>query len=104
MHRVVAGLAPAEPGYRRLRVAPRPGGGLRHAEARHVTPYGTAAVGWSLADGELVVRFTVPVGATAEVDVPGLEPAVVGHGEHEVRVPAQAPASPEVDARTTSVG
>ncbi|MGF0118638.1 glycoside hydrolase family 78 protein [Promicromonospora sp. Marseille-Q5078] len=104
MHRVVAGLAPAEPGYRRLRVAPRPGGGLTHAEARHVTPYGTAAVAWSLADGELVVRFTVPVGATAEVDVPGLEPAVVGHGEHEVRAPAQAPASPEVDARTTSVG
>ena len=41
MHRTVAGLAPAEPGYRVLRVAPRPGGGLTHASARHETPYGS---------------------------------------------------------------
>ena len=34
LHRVVAGLAPAEPGYRKLLVRPRPGGGLTHAE-RH---------------------------------------------------------------------
>jgi len=104
MHRVVAGLAPAEPGYRRLRVAPRPGGGLTRAQARHVTPYGTAEVGWSLADGELVVRCTVPVGTTAEVDVPGLEPTVVGHGEHELRVPVQAPVPSEAGAPVTSVG
>lgn len=87
MHRVVAGLAPAEPGYRRLRVAPRPGGGLTSAEARHLTPYGEAAVSWELTDAELVVHLSVPVGTAAEVDVPGLDPHVVGHGHHEVRVP-----------------
>ncbi|MFE5038671.1 hypothetical protein [Streptomyces sp. NPDC056683] len=31
MHRTVAGLASAEPGYRRLRVERRPGGGPTHA-------------------------------------------------------------------------
>ncbi|MFE5335044.1 glycoside hydrolase family 78 protein [Isoptericola sp. NPDC056573] len=90
LHRVVAGLAPLEPGYRTFRVAPRPGGGLTHASARHVTPYGTAEVAWRIEDGadgeELVVRCVVPVGTTAELDVPGAPPAVVGHGEHEVRV------------------
>ncbi|WP_281251995.1 hypothetical protein [Krasilnikoviella flava] len=40
----------------------------------------------------------------AELDLPGRAPSVVGHGVHEVRVGAQAPASPAVEARTTSVG
>ncbi|MEL7978076.1 glycoside hydrolase family 78 protein [Isoptericola sp. F-RaC21] len=94
LHRVVAGLAPLEPGYRTFRVAPRPGGGLIRAQARHVTPYGTAEVAWRIEDGELVVRCVVPVGTTAELDVPGLEPAVLGHGRHEVRAPAARPESP----------
>jgi alpha-L-rhamnosidase len=88
LHRVVAGLAPAEPGYRRIRVAPRPGGGLTSASARHLTPYGEAAVGWELAPDALVVRVTVPVGSTAELDLPGGGPVrELGHGQHEVRVP-----------------
>src|SRR5205823_4185399 len=41
MHRVVGGLAPA-PGYRRLMVAPRPGGKLSAARTTHLTPYGRA--------------------------------------------------------------
>jgi len=44
LHRTVAGLAPGAPGYRRLVVAPRPGGGLTHAAASHETPYGRADV------------------------------------------------------------
>ena len=31
MHRVIGGVAPAEPGYRTVRVAPRPGGGITWA-------------------------------------------------------------------------
>ncbi len=38
IHRTVAGLAPAEPGYRRLLIRPRPGGGLTWARAEHDTP------------------------------------------------------------------
>ena len=34
LHRTVGGLAPLEPGYRRFRVAPRPGGGLTSAETQ----------------------------------------------------------------------
>lgn len=94
LHRSVAGLAPAAPGYRRLRVAPRPGGGLTHASARHLTPYGEASVGWRIADGELVVRAVVPVGVRADVELPGVR-AEVGHGEHSWRVPwAESAAAP----------
>ncbi|MFI0733614.1 glycoside hydrolase family 78 protein [Streptomyces sp. NPDC021225] len=88
LHRTVAGLAPAEPGYRRLRVAPRPGGGLTHAEARLRTPYGTAEVSWTLSDGELTVRALVPPNTTAEVVPPdGGDVVEVGSGRHTWTVP-----------------
>ncbi|MEN0022831.1 MAG: glycoside hydrolase family 78 protein [Microbacterium sp.] len=82
MHRVVAGLAPDAPGYRRIRVAPRPGGGLTSASARHRTPFGMAEVSWRVADGILHVTAEIPVGATAVLDLPGCSPEEVGHGVH----------------------
>ncbi len=51
LHRSVAGLAPAAPGYRRIAIHPVPGGGLTFARARHRTPYGMASVEWRLLDG-----------------------------------------------------
>ncbi|MEV0621395.1 family 78 glycoside hydrolase catalytic domain [Nonomuraea sp. NPDC050404] len=83
LHRTVAGLAPAEPGYRRLHIAPRPGGDLTHASARLDTPYGEAAVSWSIAEETLTVRATVPPGTTALVDLPRDAPREVGPGTHE---------------------
>ena len=71
MHRVVAGLAPAAPGYRRLRIAPQPPRrGLTTASARLDTPYGEASSAWTLDDGMLRLAVAVPVGATAEVVLP----------------------------------
>src|SRR5689334_2547698 len=48
LHRRVAGLAPAAPGYRRLRVAPQPLPGLTCAAATLDTPYGLASTQWSI--------------------------------------------------------
>ena len=87
LHRTVAGLAPAEPGYRRLRLAPRPGGGLTSASARHRTPYGLAAVSWQLADGHLSVEATVPANTTATVALPGQESFEVGSGSYRWNIP-----------------
>ena len=61
MHRVIGGLAPAAPGYRRLRVAPVPGGGLTWARTAHETPYGRAEVAWRLTD-EFRLDVVVPPG------------------------------------------
>lgn len=82
MHRRLAGLAPAEPGYRRLRIAPVPVDGLEHVEFRHETPYGLAAAGWERVDGAVRVHATVPTGTSAEVELPGREPFTVESGEH----------------------
>jgi alpha-L-rhamnosidase len=83
MHRILAGLAPAAPGYRRLRVAPRPGGHLSSAAATHESPYGRAEVAWTL-DGEtFTLDVNVPPNADAEISLPdGSAPVEVGSGQH----------------------
>ncbi|HKU11123.1 MAG TPA: family 78 glycoside hydrolase catalytic domain [Sinomonas sp.] len=94
LHRVVAGLSPAAPGYREIRFAPRPGGRLTSASARQITPYGEAAISWVLADGQLEVSMTVPVGTRATFDTIGHDPEDLGPGAHHrsIRVLHGAPA------------
>ncbi|MFC8798628.1 family 78 glycoside hydrolase catalytic domain [Promicromonospora sp. NPDC057138] len=96
LHRTVAGLAPAAPGYRKLRVAPVPIVGLDRAATRFETPYGTAEAGWEARDGQIVVRAVVPANASAVVVLPGGRDDAdgaagdqidVGSGEHEWTVP-----------------
>ena len=82
LHRVVAGIAPATPGYREILFRPRPGGRLTSASAAHETPYGRAEIAWSVANSELTVDVTVPTGTTATVDLPGREPRMVSSGRH----------------------
>ena len=84
LHRRVAGLAPAEPGYRRLHVEPLPGPGLDWARSRHDTPYGTAEAGWRRDGGSITVSAVVPANATATIVLPdGTPPFEVGSGSHE---------------------
>ncbi|GAQ52645.1 family 78 glycoside hydrolase catalytic domain [Streptomyces acidiscabies] len=98
MHRQVAGLAPAAPGYRKILVRPRPWGALTSASARHLTPYGEADVDWERADGEFRLDVRVPVGASAEVHLPGgADPILVGQGWHQWVVPD--PAGPSAGPR-----
>jgi alpha-L-rhamnosidase len=83
MHRTVAGLAPLEPGYRRILVAPQPGGGLTWAEAALDTPHGRAAVRWDEDAAGLRVRVEVPDGAEAVLRLPGREDETLVPGIHD---------------------
>lgn len=82
MHRTVAGLAPMEPGYRRILFAPRPGGGITSADAALETPNGRAAISWRIDRGELTAELVVPDGADAVVRLPGAPEETVGPGIH----------------------
>ncbi|WP_231563005.1 family 78 glycoside hydrolase catalytic domain [Microbacterium mangrovi] len=98
LHRVVAGLAPAAPGYRQLRVAPQPPRrGLTSASARLRTPYGTAESAWVLDGGALQLTVRVPVGVTAEVVLPSGAQHTVRHGEHRFTEPFEV----DQDAQVT---
>ncbi len=82
MHRSVGGLAPLEPGYRRILVAPQPGGGLTWARASLETPHGLAAVRWDLDGADLQVEITVPEGTEAVLRLPGRDDETLGAGTH----------------------
>ncbi|OLF07047.1 alpha-L-rhamnosidase [Actinophytocola xinjiangensis] len=92
LHRGVAGLAPAAPGYRAILIRPTPTRQLDFASATHHTPYGQAHASWRRTGDQLTVLATVPVGATATVHLPG-EPArrIVGPGRYEWRLPDPTP-------------
>lgn len=95
LHRTVAGLTVAEAGWRRLRIAPVPGGDLTWAKAVHDTPYGRAEAGWRIEGDTLVVETVVPPNTRADVHLPdGCAPFEIGSGRHTFRRPYAAPPWP----------
>ncbi len=85
LHHYVAGLQLVEPGYRRVRVAPRPGGGITRARTHHDSPFGRFEVDWSLEGGTGLLVSTIPDGTQAEIHLPdGIEERV-GPGTHHHR-------------------
>jgi alpha-L-rhamnosidase len=91
LHRVVAGLAPAAPGYATIRIEPRPLAGFDFAEARHRSPYGEASVRWDRTATGVEVAAVVPPNTTAEVVLPDGRQSVVGSGRHTWSVELAAP-------------
>ncbi|KQP54724.1 family 78 glycoside hydrolase catalytic domain [Agreia sp. Leaf283] len=82
MHRDLVGLAPAEPGYRRVIVAPKPIAGVEWAKAEYDSPHGRIAVGWNRDGDSIVVDITLPPGVTADVSVGDLDVRVAAGVHH----------------------
>jgi alpha-L-rhamnosidase len=70
MHRTVAGIAPLEPGYGKVLLAPRPGGDLTWAAASLETRHGLVAIRWERSADELVVETTLPEAVTGVLSLP----------------------------------
>jgi alpha-L-rhamnosidase len=100
MHRSLAGLAPASPGYRNILVAPRPLPGFDFARTSHETPYGLASTGWTRTEhGMIEVEAVIPPNTAAEVWLPGSREFIrVGSGSHRWSVKAEAAAPAPGDA------
>lgn len=83
MYRTIAGINPDPdaPGYKRIVIAPHPGGNLSYAKASIETMYGTVASGWTIKDGMMTVDVTVPPNATATVVLPGAAGKQVNEGK-----------------------
>jgi len=69
MYQNIGGISldPAAPGYRRSRIAPRPGAGLTSARASLETLYGPLTSAWRLEQDRFVLDLTVPANTSAEV-------------------------------------
>jgi alpha-L-rhamnosidase len=103
LHRVVAGLAPAAPGYHRLSIAPQPLPGLDWASTTHETPYGRASVEWRREDGRISITATVPANASAAVRLPDGREFDVAAGRHHWTVDAQPEPAPVRMTASTSL-
>lgn len=83
IHRTIGGIAPAAPGYRRIRIAPVTRGPLSHAWCRLDTPYGTAEVRWVRNGPQTAIDMRVPANVTAEFVPPdGGDTVTLGSGKH----------------------
>ena len=77
LYRSVGGVAPASPGYQKVLIAPKPGGGLTTATSDLTTAYGQTRSSWTKSGSTLTLQVTVPPNATATVRVPAGSAAAV---------------------------
>lgn len=97
MYRNIGGIAPLQPGYKEIGVAPVPGGNLTHASARLESPYGRIEVAWQRKEGGLQTNIEVPVNTRARFVFPAAgarvlrdgQPLRIADGVEDIAVDAQ---------------
>jgi alpha-L-rhamnosidase len=83
MHRTIGGLAPLEPGYDRVLVAPAPGGDLTWANTSLETRHGVVEVRWRRDDdGRVTVETSLPEGVTGVLRLQGRPDTDLPSGTH----------------------
>lgn len=83
----LAGIAPSEPGYRRIDLRPGLGSGLDSASATVGTPHGTASISWRKQFAEVEIGAFVPEGTSARLHVAGSSTQELPCGTHTIKVP-----------------
>ncbi|VUC32982.1 unnamed protein product [Clonostachys rosea] len=86
MHQVIGGLAPQEPGWKKILVAPVPGGGLTKANCTYLSPYGFINSQWWIEDG-FHLNVEVPPNSKAHVVLPNGDEFDVLSGSHDFHDP-----------------
>ncbi|KAM0329115.1 hypothetical protein ACHAQA_004410 [Verticillium albo-atrum] len=83
MHEVIGGLAPEQPGWRVVRVAPVPGGGITSAQAKYLSAYGVVSTSWFIDSDGFTLEVHIPPNTQAVVSMPnGGEVKRIGSGYH----------------------
>jgi alpha-L-rhamnosidase len=72
MYKTMAGLNPdpAAPGYKKIIIAPKPGGGITSAAAELETQYGKVRSAWKIEGGKMMLDVIVPPNTTAKIILP----------------------------------
>lgn len=82
----VAGISPAEPGYRRILLSPVPNRALGFVNCAYESVAGRIESNWYYKGNDVYFEFTVPEGATAEIRLPGGYRETVGAGSYHYTV------------------
>ncbi|WP_371749336.1 glycoside hydrolase family 78 protein [Streptomyces sp. NBC_01283] len=83
MYANIAGIAPADPGFRKILVRPRPGGGVTEAQGSFDALYGPVTTHWKTDDEGFRLTLTLPANTTAEVWIPAEKRTQVTHDAAE---------------------
>jgi len=83
LYQVVAGITPIEAGYKKISIAPKPGGSLKFARGTLETPYGTVSSHWEKEEDKFKLNVEIPVNTTAIVTLPDGIIHNIGSGKYE---------------------
>ncbi len=98
MFRDLGGISPSEPGYKRIRLAPRfELEELSHAEASYECPYGLISSSWKKSLSHLHWEITVPCNTEAEVVMPH-KTIILGSGHYVIEEPLPLQTRPVNDS------
>jgi alpha-L-rhamnosidase len=86
LYETVAGIRPAAPGYKTIRIAPKPGGGLAWAKASYQCKYGTIRSEWHTKGKTTTYKITIPPNTRADIDLPGQPVKQVKPGQYRYTV------------------
>ncbi len=81
--RDLAGIAPAEPGFKTIRMAPVFPQGLDSVNASYETPYGTVKSQWQRKAGQITWNISIPPNTRALVVLPSGEETRIGSGDYQ---------------------
>ena len=74
---IVAGIDTDGPGYKRIIIRPRPGGGFSYAKASYESIHGKIVSDWKIEGRTFTLNVTIPANTTATVYVPARDPESV---------------------------
>lgn len=95
MYRHMAGINsdPAAPGYKKIHISPKPGGGITSVSGELNTPYGLVSSSWKIENNVFKLDVQIPANASATVVLPFTgDKEEIGSGSYhfECNVPAVA--------------
>ena len=90
MYQNLLGIRRLTPGYEAVLLAPKPLGGLTHAEGYHICNFGKISVGWTLENGAFRYSVEAPEGVSVTVRMPdGAEYENAINGDYTCKVPVE---------------
>ncbi len=78
----IGGIRNETPGFRKIVIAPHPGGKLTSARAAYRSVAGPISTAWKIADGGFSLEVEIPANTTARIELPGVAGGVLESGKH----------------------
>lgn len=83
IYRNISGIDFLEPGYRKIRISPKPYGDLTAANRTYQCEYGEIQSIWKIEDGVFTLEVKIPCNTTAVVELPDGRTESVGSGTYQ---------------------